>query len=63
MEEDNTTIADAIANIASTSAALEKFCNHPKNYNSYGASLLEQMSRQLQGQARDLEQFQSNWGF
>ena len=60
---ENTIIEDAIANIASTSAALEKFCNDPKNYNSYGAELLEKMSWELHKQARDLQTFKYNYGY
>jgi len=59
---ENKTINDAIANIASTSAALERFCNDPKNYNSFGAQLLENMSRELGRQARDLEEIQYMYG-
>ena len=49
-------IEEAIANIASTSEALEKDCNDPKNYNSYAAHLLEQMSWELHKQANDLKE-------
>lgn len=59
----NLTIEEAIANIASTSAALEKYCNDPKNYNTYGAQLLERMSWELSKQALDLKEFQCNYGF
>jgi hypothetical protein len=58
----NAVIKEAIANIASTSQALEKYCNDPKNYNSYGASLLEQMSWELHKQAADLEEFSYHYG-
>ena len=51
-------INEAIANIASTSEALEKFSNDPKNYNSAGAELLEQMSWELYKQANDLRSLQ-----
>ena len=51
---ENTIIEEAIANIASTSQALEKYCNDPKNYNSYGAHLIEQMSWELHKQANQL---------
>lgn len=60
---ENKIIQDAIANIASTSSALDKFCNDPKNYNSCGAELLEKMSYELQRQANDLREFQFNYGF
>lgn len=56
-------IDEAIANMASTSKALEMYCNDPKNYNSYGAHLLEQMSWELHKQANDLKELQYNYGF
>lgn len=56
-------IDDAIANITSTSAALEKFCNDPKNYNSHGAELLEKMSWELHKQANELRELQYRYGF
>lgn len=56
-------IQEAIANIASTSEALDKYCNDPKNYNSYGSELLEQMSYELHKQATQLKEFQYNYGF
>lgn len=59
---ENQVIAEAIANMASTSKALEKFCNDPKNYNSYGSQLLEQMSWELQKQANDLRELQYMYG-
>ena len=55
---ENQVISDAIANMAATSAALDKFCNDPKNYNSYGANLLEQMSWELHKQANELKDLQ-----
>lgn len=55
-------IQEAIANMASTSAALEKFCNDPKNYNSYGSQLLEQLSWELHKQANDLKELQYMYG-
>ncbi len=59
---ENTIIQEAIANIASTSQALEKYCNDPKNYNSYGAQLIEQMSWELHRQANQLKEFQYQYG-
>lgn len=56
-------IQEAIANMASTSEALDKYCNDPKNYNSYGSELLEQMSYELHKQATQLKEFQYNYGF
>jgi hypothetical protein len=55
-------IAEAIANIASTSVALEKFCSDPKNYNSFGSQLIEQMSWELHKQANDLKELQYMFG-
>ncbi len=49
-------IEQAIANIAATSEALEKYCNDPRNYNSYASHLLESMSLELNKKARDLEE-------
>jgi hypothetical protein len=60
---ENNVIKEAIANIASTSEALNKFCNDPKNYNSYGSHLLEQMSWELHKQANELKEFQYMYGF
>jgi hypothetical protein len=57
------TIEEAIANIAITSAALEKYCNDPKNSNSYGAQLLERMSYELHKQANELKEMQHTYGF
>lgn len=59
---ENKTINEAIANMSSTSAALEKFCNDPKNYNSFGAQLLENMSRELKKQSQDLREIQYMYG-
>jgi chaperonin cofactor prefoldin len=59
----NQVIDEAIANIASTSEALDKICNDPKNYNSYGSQLLEQMSWELHKQANDLKELQYTYGF
>ncbi len=58
----NTVIQEAIANIASTSEALEKYCSDPKNHNSYGTILLEQMSWELHKQANELKEFQYRYG-
>ncbi len=55
-------IEEAIANMASTSQALEKYCNDPKNYNSYGSQLLEQMSWELHKKSNDLKEFQYHYG-
>jgi hypothetical protein len=59
---ESTIIEEAIANIASTSAALEKYCNDPKNYNSLSSQVLEQMSFELYRQANDLREFQYRYG-
>lgn len=58
----NPLIEEAIANMSSTSAALDKYCNDPKNYNSYAAQLLEQMSWELHRQANDLKSIQYIYG-
>ena len=56
-------IEEAIANIASTSEALEKHCNDPKNrYSSYAANLLEHLSWELHKQANNLKEIQSLYG-
>ncbi len=52
---DKSPVELAIANIAATSEALEKYCNDPKNRISpYAANLLERMSWELHKQANDL---------
>jgi hypothetical protein len=51
------TIEEAIANIASTSVALEKYCNDPHNLCSpYTINLLERMSWELHKQANELSE-------
>jgi hypothetical protein len=51
------TIEEAIANIASTSQTLEKYCNDPENRCSPCAvSLLERMSWELHKLAGDLSE-------
>lgn len=55
-------LEEAIANIASTSKALEKYCNDPKNYNSWGAHLLEQMAWELHKQAEQLTEINYLYG-
>jgi hypothetical protein len=54
----NNVIEEAIANIAYTSEALEKFCNHPRNYNSAGIDILEKMSWELQRHASELRELE-----
>lgn len=50
-------IQEAIANIASTSEAIEKYCNDPKSRCSpYAANLLERVSWDLHRKARELEE-------
>jgi hypothetical protein len=50
-------IQEAIANIASTSQAIEKFCNDPNSRCSPHASLLlERMAWELHKQASELEE-------
>lgn len=58
----NKIIEDAIANIASTSEALEKYCNDSKNYNTYSSMLLEKMSWELHKQANDLRNVSKVYG-
>jgi hypothetical protein len=53
---EKTTLDQAIANIDATSEALEKYCNDPKNYNSYASQLLEHMSWELHKQANELKE-------
>jgi hypothetical protein len=53
---DKNIIEQAITNMTSTSEAIEKYCNDPKNYNSYAAQLLERMSWDLQKQANELKE-------
>lgn len=60
---DNNVIQEAIANMASTSEALEKFCNDPKNYNSVGSEILERMSWELYKQSNDLRELQYMYGY
>ena len=59
----NQIIDEAIANIASTSQALEKYCNDPKNFNSEGADILEMMSWELHKQSNKLRELQYMYGF
>lgn len=50
-------IQEAIANIDSTSKAIEKFCNDPNSRCSpYAANLLERMSWELHRQADELKE-------
>jgi hypothetical protein len=58
----NQIIEEAIANIASTSAALEKVCNDPKNYNAYGYEILERMSWELYKHSNELRELQYMYG-
>lgn len=60
---ENNVIEEAIANIASTSEALEKFCSNPKNYNSAGHEILERMSWELYKHSNDLRSLQYLYGF
>jgi hypothetical protein len=60
---ENKVISDAIANMAATSEALDKFCNDPKNFSTYGSQLLEQMSWELHKQASELKEFEYMYGF
>jgi len=60
--DDNNPVEKAIANIAATSEALEKYCNDPKNYNSYASHLLESMCWELHKQANDLREINNLYG-
>jgi len=55
-------IDDAVSNIAATSEALERFCQDPKNYNSYTAQLLERMAWELHKQANELKEINYLYG-
>jgi uncharacterized protein YeaO (DUF488 family) len=62
MSNDANVVEKAIANIAATSEALEKYCNDPKNYNSYASHLLEHMCWELHKQANDLREISYRYG-
>jgi|FreactcultuFSWF8_1027224.scaffolds.fasta_scaffold00810_13 hypothetical protein len=50
-------LEEAIANIAYTSAAIEKYCNDPDNHCSpIAAALIEQMSWDLHKKAKQLKE-------
>lgn len=50
-------IEEAIANIASTSKAIEKYCNDPDTCcSAFAASLLERMCWELHKQANELKE-------
>jgi hypothetical protein len=50
-------IEEAIANIASTSKAIEKCCNDPNTrFSPYAVGLLESMSWELHRQAEELRE-------
>ena len=49
-------IEQAIANITSSSEALEKYSNDPKNYNSPVSHLLSIMSLELHKQSNNLKE-------
>lgn len=55
-------IQEAIANITSTTEALDKFCNAPENYNSYMSQVLEHTIWELVRQANELKDFQNRYG-
>jgi hypothetical protein len=57
MDKRTKIIEEAIANIASTSRAIEKFCQDPNSRcSAYAANLLEQMSWELHRQAEELRE-------
>lgn len=49
-------IEEAIANIASASKALEKYCNDPENYNLFASHLLDKITWELRKRADDLRE-------
>lgn len=55
-------LEEAIANISSTSQALDQYCNDPKNSNSYTAYLLAQMSDRLHKHADELREIDYMYG-
>ncbi len=57
-----TVVQEAIANIASTSAALEKYCNQQEHYNSAGFDFLDRVVWELSMQMRDLQDIQERYG-
>lgn len=59
---ENNVIDEAIANIASASCVLEKYCNEQHIYNRQGSELLEQLSWELQRHANELKEFQYLYG-
>ncbi len=52
----------ASANIVATAKALENFINEPKHYNSFGASLVEEIVRQLEIQASNIREIEYMYG-
>jgi hypothetical protein len=58
----NNVINDAVANIAATSQALEKYCNAADNHNSYSSQLLERMAWELHKQANELKEINYRYG-
>lgn len=59
----NKVIEEAIANIASTSEAIEQYCNEAEHYNADGIEILERMSWELHKQASDMRELQYRYGF
>ena len=58
----NNVIEEAIANIDSTSAALNKYCNAQENYNTAGFNFLSRVVWELSLQKRDLKEIQEEYG-
>ena len=58
----NNTIGEAIANISSTSDALKKYCNDPKNYNSAGFNFLDRVVWELGLQLDQLQDVKDYYG-
>lgn len=52
----------ACANIAATAKALEEFINQPRNYNSFGSSLMVDVIKQLEIQANNIREIEYMYG-
>jgi hypothetical protein len=59
---ENKEMKAASANIEATAKALEKIINTPKHYNSFGASLMEEVIRQLEIQVRNIREIEHMYG-
>ncbi len=59
---ENKEMIAASANIAATAKALDKLINEPKHYSSFGDSLMEEVVRQLEIQARNIREIDYMYG-